>query len=402
MNLQAFDPVYRYESLLVRKLRRTTNLKSGVPSKLERYSLRDQIQLHRKLKYNKTRKEQEHIIDTFESQTSIGRTIGRWVSRVLPYALILTSLGYAALSSRHSTVPEPVETHAQAPSDTIVHTQPEQELVIPECRLTLKQVQSGSVAPEVYVKERETCSPAVVRARQSGVLKGLVYDPSDRDLEELLRDYFFEHASEEEIRNASEEDVRAIVQAGMQSYQNVKALKRAGTVLPTSIRVFGQGYPHYIVFTEWLVSSLGIQNESDVDDIIGHELVHVYDWSKGITLGNVRLARETITLDTFRLDFLVLVMELRAEYRSLSNFYAETLQRGDFSVSKKFFGVVANDYAERFQQLQTYGATEMENNARIALIDEVKGVLPEIRGNQLLMHFNLYGTNRTATISRSP
>ncbi len=265
------------------------------------------------------------------------------------------------------------------------------QYALSECKTRLYQVESGIVSPNAHMRDLEQCLPEAVAAKNSGMLKGFVYQPSDKELETLLTELFSDRAG-------NEQELQFLVQSSIDSYKTLRG-KEAGTIIPTIIGAFGQRIPSYVVFTNELYSSASINNDADARSIAKHELRHVKDWYDGIILGDVRLSFDTISPKTVRIDFLQHLMELRAVYDELKDAYRERVEIGRVSVSPQWFGSQAANYSAHWDFLKNYPATDLEEKARELQFRQFEGIKPETNsGGKILIRFNLFGKQDTAEI----
>lgn len=258
------------------------------------------------------------------------------------------------------------------------------------CTSTLAQVRAGIVSPQDYLNERIMCLPEVVESKNSGMLKGFIYQPSDEYLDTLLRGLFFG-------RVGDGQELQYLVQSIINSYKTIRG-KELGAIIPGIIGVFGQGIPIYVAFEKELISSTEINNDADVRSVIRHELQHVKDWYKCITLGEVHLSYDTISSTTFRINFLEQLMEVRGIYIELEDIFRESVKTGRVSVSPQWFGGQASNYAEHYQFIKNEPITDLERRVSQLQIEESKGITPEIRKNQIIIEFNLFGKRDSAEI----
>lgn len=258
------------------------------------------------------------------------------------------------------------------------------------CRWTLDQVKSGFISPEAYLEERYNCLPEVVKAKESGMLKGFLYSPSEEDLRTLLPELLSNISSDKQ-------SLEGLVLSSIRGYKEDEK-DALGTTLPEIIDVFGARIPIYVGFYENLFSSRVVDNDADVRSMITHELQHVEDYYKGIRLNDVYLSYDTITPKTFRFDFLEQLTELRAIYKELEDIFRERVEKGETSVSSLWFGSQGANYLDDWNSLKEYPASDLEQRVRQLQFEQFKGIVPEKSGDTILIHFNLFGKQDTAVI----
>lgn len=260
------------------------------------------------------------------------------------------------------------------------------------CALSLYQVKSGAVSPYDYIQERQQCLPELVVARKSGMLKDIIYNPSDNELKSLLRESLYSLTD-------NPQELQAWIRWEIENYKN-RTEKKIGTVFPGIIGVFGKKIPLYVAFTEELFDSPLINNDADVRSVVKHELKHVEDWYNGITLNDIHLSYDTISSRKIRLDFLEQLMELRAYYKELEDVFRENIETGGISVSKSWLGSQAGNYNMYWSFLAGYHVSDLERKLRELQFEQFQGIIPEEKGDKLLMKFNLFGGQKTAEFTK--
>ena len=204
------------------------------------------------------------------------------------------------------------------------------------CPSNLSQIKDHKELHEDYLIRAVRCLPEFTAAKDSGMLKGFLYDPSDKKLEISLEELFSQIA-----RDGGE--LKVLVQRGIANYKgrhpDTAAMLSAGIV-----SLFGHNVASYIIFTQRLFSHSSVKNDADVISLFKHDLKHVEDYYKGITLGNMHLSSNQILADELRVDFYKNLMELRAEYTELRNAFKERVDFGRTSISPKWFGFKMGNY----------------------------------------------------------
>jgi len=263
-----------------------------------------------------------------------------------------------------------------------------------ECNLSLKQVKLGTVSPEDYLQGRDRCLPEVIEAKNSGMLKGFLYNPSNEELEKLLGDVFSE-------RTSDSERLERLVQSSIESYKSIEG-DEVGTIIPGIVGVFGEKVPSYVVFREEFFSSPAINNDADVRSIVNHELQHVKDWYEGISLNDIHLSYDTIYPGTLRIEFLQQLMELRAVYAELEDIFDKKVNTDSVSVSQEWLGSQAANYFTYWDSIVKYPTTDLEKRVRELQFEQFKGITPKVEGDQILITFNLFGKQEIAKIEKTP
>ena len=263
------------------------------------------------------------------------------------------------------------------------------------CALTLDQAKSGKVTSQKYLNERLNCLPEVLDARDSGMLKGFLYNPSDTELGALLRNLLSGKVNEEQ-------KLSNLVQSSINDYKQAKDNRGVvATRIPGVIDFFGENLPQYIAFTPALFHYPVIKNDADVKSIINHELRHVRDWYGGVKLGNTLISHRTITLNSFRIEFLEQLLELRAVYDELKNIFRERVEEGSTQVSSEFFASRIIDYSNHRGFIQNNPIIDLERRVAEMQLEESKGIIPEIREGKRYLNFNLFGKKDSISVRKS-
>lgn len=264
------------------------------------------------------------------------------------------------------------------------------------CTKSLQQVRSGIVEPRAYIREMELCLPEAAHAKSSGTLKGVIYEPSDQELETLLKQLFFE-------AGANEQEVPVLTQASLNGYKTIReATQPHGMLIPNLAGFFGMEIPSYVVFTERMLQLPQIKSDSDVRIQFIHELQHIEDWYNGVTMGDIYLDAET-AMGKLGDDFLQGIFELRAHYRALESILTEFHEKGSTSISPQLFYAESRNYHQYWDFLQNYRATGLEIEVRARQLRQSSGIVPE-RNNAglVLIHSTLFGEKITLTASDRP
>ena len=264
-----------------------------------------------------------------------------------------------------------------------------------ECTLRFKNVASGKVLPQDYLDERFRCMPEVQRAYKSGMLKGFLYKPSNEQLEDVLRDLL-------SSRLKNKEELKYFIESFIDFYNNRMAESSVpeAITIPGFSNLLGQRIPQYISFEDDIdmFTPPAYNNDADVSDLIRHELKHVKDAYNGITLGNIHLTKDMLSSKELGAEFLKHLLELRAEYNTLSGIFEEIVKKGKHSVSKEHLFAKAVNYAGHRHYIKNKANTDLEQKVRDLQLKESKGLIPKIMENKGIIYFDLFGAKGDYTI----
>lgn len=261
----------------------------------------------------------------------------------------------------------------------------------PKYTLTLDQVRTGKVSPQAYLDERFRLMPEVQEARKSGMLKGFLYEPTDKELRERFRDLFRDRG----VRD--ENQLQSLVDSTVQSYYLSKEEAPSAFITPTLRPFFGQQVPQYIAFPEGALSKPEVNNDADVRSLIKIQLKYIQDWYTILRLGGVNLSYITSPKE-FRTEFLRDFMRLRAEYEVLRDIFRERAETNKLSVSGEWFGVRAVNYTRYLYFVRNNPTTDLERTVSQLQIKEFEGIVPVLKGNNIVLYFNLFGKRESVVI----
>ncbi|MDI6721305.1 MAG: hypothetical protein QMD85_02870, partial [Candidatus Aenigmarchaeota archaeon] len=161
----------------------------------------------------------------------------RQLDKAAAYALVIGSLSFLPGCDRKDTASRQYHVSEHQADTTLTAEKPAYD-----CKSSVYQVRSGIIKPEAYFQDLEHCLPDVIEAKKSGILKGILYNPSDEKLQVLLREMFFGRT-----------DVDALVQSSLAAYKGARG-EEVGTLIPEILGTFGQKFPLYLVLKEELFS----------------------------------------------------------------------------------------------------------------------------------------------------
>lgn len=264
-----------------------------------------------------------------------------------------------------------------------------------ECNsVNLDQVKIGTIKPKDYLQTQFECFPKVKEAKNSGVLKGFLYQPSDQEQETILRTLY-------STRTTDEQTLQHLIRSEIDNYKNLKG-GHVGSIMPSNVSIFGQKVPLYIIFKGELFTSPAIKNNADVASIAEyHERQHAEDWHNGITLDNIHLAYHTISPETFSLTFLEQLMELRATYRELEAAFKDKVETGKISISSEWFTSQSVNYSRHYSHVKQNAITDLEKRVRDLQLQEFRGITPEITADSIIVKFDLFGKRDSAILKKS-
>lgn len=255
----------------------------------------------------------------------------------------------------------------------------------------LSDARAKKLTPQKYLQMICQTVPEYVSAQKSGVSRGMLYNPSEKEITDILNETF-----QERVKNKQDFD-----EVMASSIENLKKELKEGfaTIMPTAMIFFGKGVPMYMVFTEQMTQNPEL-NDSDIKSVIIHELKHMTDWFYGITLNGIHINYNTISPNTLRLDFLTSLLELRATYEELENLFRQNVEHSKNLVSPSGFGRIGASYSANWNFLNKYPATELESKARTFQLQQFAGIIPREDPEQIYLDFNLFGYKSTANLSK--
>lgn len=260
--------------------------------------------------------------------------------------------------------------------------------------ITLEQVKIGKVLPQNYFQNKTKNLPQVLEYKRSGMLRDVIYEPIESQIQDILENLFLNKAFDKK-------QFIDLVRDGMNNYRNARDKKsNLAYIIPIILFTFGQKIPMYIIIKRELFNSKLINNDADVKSAMKHELNHVEDWYNGIRIRDLYIAYYSISPETFRIEFLENLMELRSEYIELEEIFKETVETGKSSVSINWFYSRAANYLKHWNFISKNPTTDLEKRTRDLQLKEFDGIIPEESNNDILIKFNLFGEKNIAKIKR--
>lgn len=231
---------------------------------------------------------------------------------------------------------------------------------------TFNQVASGSVTPSQYLQELFDTMPEVQKCRSSGVLKGILYDPSEKEFRELFANSY-EHRS---YGSLSFEEMLKRSERCFKDANNDRDAP-AFTTSPT----FGTEIPRYIIFKKGSLSGdFLMENDEDVRGIVSHELQHVEDLYNGITLGNIHVDYQSLRKKDVRIEFLNSFAEFRAYGKQIKSFAESLGKTGKCSESQQYIMHTCLNYLDFRNKLDKFPANTVENDLRNMQFEEFSDI----------------------------
>jgi hypothetical protein len=257
------------------------------------------------------------------------------------------------------------------------------------CGLEFSQVAGDSSRAAAYFAERSACDSALRRTKASGKLLGLLFDPSEKTLtEEFTRAYGG--------RGFTTLETAGFIDATLAGLGKTESIALAEI---SSIRMdyFARGTPVFILLHRLLVSSTYVRNDHDMQGIFAHELQHVDDWHDGLDIRGVKLDSKSLADASISADWLIPLMELRADYKVLTLVYKDRVEFDSAAYSFEWFASQAPNYMLHWNAVSDLARTDLEMKVAGLQKTEFAGMVPELKGDSLFLHYDLYGRKETAT-----
>lgn len=259
---------------------------------------------------------------------------------------------------------------------------------IPDCGLKYAQVEADSTLASEYFSQQPHCEPELKAATESGRLLGLMYAPSDATLRaQFMRVYG--------DRGYSALETGHLIEATLVGLDMAESFALA-EISSTDMNYFGRQVPVFILINRVTVGSPVIRNEFDLRSLFAHELQHVADWHDGLEVGGSKVDGRSLSEAAVRVEWLVQLMEMRADYKVLSLIFQDHVETDSMSHSHAWFSSQAPNYWKHWEAVSALAATETERALAASQKAVFAGLVPEARGDTLLLHFNLYGKKETA------
>jgi hypothetical protein len=263
------------------------------------------------------------------------------------------------------------------------------------CGLAYAAIGADTSVARAYIQERTQCLDGAQSASRSGNLLRVLFDPGRDVLTAELNSAYAK-------LNFTTPDIAALTASTVSNLGNGDNFALA-EIAPTLMEYFGCAVPVFIIVNRSIVQSSYIHNDADIESLFNHELQHVADWHDGITLPDAKIDDAAFKAGTASAKWIVQLMEMRADYRVLSVIYKDQAERDSIRSSYEWFSSQAPNYLDHWNGIATVAQSGLEKAAFSNQRTEFKGIMPEVSGDSLLMHFNLYGKSNTAVfVSQGP
>lgn len=235
------------------------------------------------------------------------------VSRIIPIAVgVAATLILVWSMSKKPEPTKPPEKNQQEQVVTSTESSGEQQREI-----TLEDVRNGSKEPRDYVKQLEK-----KLAKDRAGLERILYEPSEEEMRILLRENLMQSA-------VSQEDLEGLLRNEMEYFRfSVASEDNAAFIIPSHPRTLGKKR-FIVVRKNPLVGkkTSSTVTEGDLGNKIRHELKHVEDYEKGITVNGVDLFK-AVQEKSITKQFFIAIIEARAYHKQLEEIL-ESITKGD-------------------------------------------------------------------------
>ncbi|MBI3035251.1 hypothetical protein HYY71_02925 [Candidatus Woesearchaeota archaeon] len=252
------------------------------------------------------------------------------------------------------------------------------------CTTSFEQVRAGAVSPQDYLKEREECIPELVVAKNSGQLKGLLFEPTDQELQILLK-------RELKLIARNDAHLQELVNAAVENYNDGHP-DVVGRVAPGLLGVVGRNVPMYIVFKHQILLPDSLYStEADLKTSFAHEVQHVEDFYRGIRLGDLHLKYPGIVPPRMSVKFFEQLGELRATHRELEDVLTYIVRARTIPIGNRLVGAQFLRYIQHWNYVKSEPSTSLEKKTSKLQLDEFADMVPEKKDGLIIINFKLDG-----------
>ncbi|MBN2042588.1 MAG: hypothetical protein JW754_02170 [Candidatus Aenigmarchaeota archaeon] len=259
---------------------------------------------------------------------------------------------------------------------------------------TMEDVRSGMISPEKYLEEKENSLPGAAKAKQDGPLRGIVYEPTEQELAEMMTEIYTK-------KGLSDQQVKSMTGYEVGQYGEIKMRNPICIMRPGAVPSFGTRTPVYLCVTENLFSDDMVSGDGDADSILGiHEMKHAMDWYFGIMLGMTHLSHDSVKPGRLKLEFFNNLAELRAVYDELEDAFRNRVFYGKNSISENWLKSQGQNYNRHWTHIDQNAETDLEKRVRKLQFGESRAIRPEKHGDMFAIRFNLFGRNDVLQFSK--
>lgn len=264
----------------------------------------------------------------------------------------------------------------------------------PQCDIDFEEAQADPLKRDAFFSSLGECNPVVRQARDSGKVLKVLYAPdSARIRKELTASY---HAL-----GYSQADISVLADVTISGSMETDGMAMA-QISSTTFGFYAAKLPVFILAFEKLFSWQPGINRYDMETILLHELQHAGDWYDGMRVGNLAIGNQEVAGGSAGAAWTVQLMELRAVYRELDAAYEPKARVDSFHISYPWFASRAASYAIHWRKLDSLARSGLEIAAVAAQKQEFRGIVPEIKGDSLLLRFDRYGRSLAAVFEAVP
>ena len=265
------------------------------------------------------------------------------------------------------------------------------------CGIGLSAVRSGRSTPEAYLDDKTRCVPEIVSEMASGRLKGLIFAPSDAEIERIARTQLSPHVNSPRALNSLVTSVINEYSSYLKQPDPVLGTHPLANVFPLQIGLIGGGLAAYIIILPEFFRSKYLIADGDGISILRHELKHVKDLFQGIQLGNDKISINEVSNGNISPKFLRYIVELRGYYTELYNWFESKVKLKQVPTSTDFLGQVVGAYSRMREYVQNEPKTPFERRIGQTQLKETSGVSTKRNGNVISLNCDLFRVKEAFT-----
>lgn len=245
--------------------------------------------------------------------------------------------------------------------------------------ITFQEVKEGKISPQEYFDYLLENVKELKEAKEKGMLKRILFDPSVKELEKLL-----EENLKGKIKNQKFLD-QVVKGAGEMFLTEKKEEPTFSIILPSHEYLVGQKTPYLIIV--YPRSLIFLKKERDLKNILLHELQHIKDFFEGVKLNGYHIKGEDFQRGEMRVEFWKSLLELRAYHLELLKTIALFKKQ---KAGKEFYiGKIGENYTFYYYQLFQVAQTPLEKEIAGLQIKNFSDIIPLFRAGGYRLVINL-------------
>jgi hypothetical protein len=235
---------------------------------------------------------------------------------------------------------------------------------------TLSKPESSKSSNERYIRSIAEKMPSYQRAKSEGIIDDIMYEPSEKEIEERIR---------KSIMASGRVPKDRIITDALKIYKLSKINQDAGmATMPAPKKNLPLVKRTIVVFETALIAET-VKSKRELQNLIEHELQHAEDLYNGFEVMEPLASR----ISEADWDWVLWhhIIELRAMHRQFNDIFGKDVSAEGALFSKGWLALQSRRYYRIWSFMKKYTpATEIWASIRNSQLDAVKDILPERNG----------------------